>query len=100
MPSDSARKRGPAKITEVDDDYQLKRQRNNAAVNKTRQKQRAVEDTTMKKVRAMRKENADLERQVESLQQELKFLKEMFVAYASKSKEAGGGGGGETRSEE
>lgn len=43
-------------------DYVMKRQRNNAAVNKTRQKKRKEEVETSKRVQELREENASLER--------------------------------------
>ncbi|KAK0417435.1 hypothetical protein QR680_013008 [Steinernema hermaphroditum] len=88
-----ARKRAaPEVVPPEDEDYQLKRQRNNAAVNKTRQKKRQEESDTAARVEEMRQENAKLERKVESLQRELQFLKEMFVAYASNKKDDDGTG--------
>ncbi|CAJ0571268.1 unnamed protein product, partial [Mesorhabditis spiculigera] len=71
---------------EKDEEYRMKRQKNNEAVNRTRQKKREEETNTTKRVDELRKENAELERKVESLQNELKFLKEMFVAYAAGNK--------------
>lgn len=44
------------------DEYALKRQRNNAAVNKTRQKKRQEEIDTQKRVQQLRNENEKLER--------------------------------------
>ncbi|XGW23425.1 hypothetical protein V3C99_005566 [Haemonchus contortus] len=74
---------------EKDEDYEEKRRRNNEAVNRTREKKRQEETETAKKVEELRVENEKLERQVESLQKELSFLKEMFVAYANGSKKPG-----------
>ncbi|KAK6042316.1 basic region leucine zipper [Cooperia oncophora] len=71
---------------EKDADYEEKRRRNNEAVNRTREKKRQEETETAKKVEELRAENEKLERQVESLQKELSFLKEMFVAYTSGGK--------------
>lgn len=47
-----------------DEDYALKRQRNNAAVNKTRQKKRQEEQQTQSRVQKLRDENTQLERSV------------------------------------
>lgn len=46
----------------TDQEYALKRMRNNAAVNKTRQKKRQEEFDTVKRVQELRKENAALEK--------------------------------------
>ncbi|KAM3720886.1 CCAAT/enhancer-binding protein [Dirofilaria immitis] len=69
-----------------DEDYILKRKRNNDAVNRTRQKKRREETDTILRVEHLRKENIELEKKVEGLQKELSFLKEMFVAYATSSR--------------
>ncbi|VDO49502.1 Uncharacterized protein BM_BM9299 [Brugia malayi] len=68
-----------------DEEYILKRKRNNDAVNRTRQKKRREETDTMLRVEHLRKENVELEKKVEGLQKELSFLKEMFVVYATGS---------------
>ncbi|VDK44477.1 unnamed protein product [Anisakis simplex] len=73
-----------------DEEYVLKRQRNNDAVNRhtfeTRQKKRQEETDTSLRVEELRNENMQLERKVEGLQKELDFLKEMFVAYAANNR--------------
>uniref|UniRef100_A0A1I7WTT3 BZIP domain-containing protein n=1 Tax=Heterorhabditis bacteriophora TaxID=37862 RepID=A0A1I7WTT3_HETBA len=86
----SGRKRGIVQSPGVDKDetYLQKRQRNNEAVNRTRQKKRQEESETTQKVDELREENEQLERKVESLQKELSFLKEMFVAYAQGNKKS------------
>ncbi|KAI1726107.1 basic region leucine zipper domain-containing protein [Ditylenchus destructor] len=66
-----------------DDDYAMKRQRNNAAVNKTRQKKRQEEQITQARVQELKDENTKLERKLESMRRELELLKEMVVACAS-----------------
>ncbi|EFO24660.1 hypothetical protein LOAG_03829 [Loa loa] len=82
-----------------DEEYILKRKRNNDAVNRTRQKKRLEETDTMLRVEHLRKENVELEKKVEGLQKELSFLKEMFVAYAtgSRAKSSANEGKNETR---
>ncbi|KHN83877.1 Neuroguidin [Toxocara canis] len=74
-----------------DEEYVLKRQRNNDAVNRTRQKKRQEETDTSMRVEELRNENTQLERKVEGLQKELDFLKEMFVAYAANNRKKGTG---------
>ncbi|KAL3998961.1 Basic region leucine zipper family protein [Acanthocheilonema viteae] len=69
-----------------DEEYILKRKRNNDAVNRTRQKKRREETDTLLRVEHLRKENVELEKKVEGLQKELSFLKEMLVAYATSSR--------------
>ncbi|CAD5215222.1 unnamed protein product [Bursaphelenchus okinawaensis] len=76
----------PAQSDVSDDDYVMKRQRNNAAVNKTRQKKRQEEVETVKRVHELREENKNLERTVETLRNELNLLKEMVLSFASQNK--------------
>ncbi|KAL7070976.1 hypothetical protein ACQ4LE_009945 [Meloidogyne hapla] len=66
------------------DNYALKRLKNNAAVNKTRQKKRLEQENTSKRVRELREENAQLERSLDSMRRELALLKEMVVVCAAK----------------
>ncbi|VDN04015.1 unnamed protein product [Thelazia callipaeda] len=84
---DTPRKRMSDGIDKLkDEEYILKRKRNNDAVNRTRQKKRQEEINTLMRVDQLRKENAELERKVEGLQKELSFLKEMFVVYANSNR--------------
>jgi len=76
--------------SQMDDEYIMKRQRNNAAVNKTRQKKRQEEQETSKRVYELREENTRLERKLESMKRELDLLKEMVVACAAGKKPARG----------
>lgn len=61
------------------DEYRLRRERNNAAVKKSRfkSKQRTLE--TQKRVDQLKAENSQLEKQVESLTKELNFMRAIFV---------------------
>lgn len=54
--------RSSPKNDELPEDYALKRQRNNAAVNKTREKKRQQEVKTQQRVQELRNENERLER--------------------------------------
>ncbi|VDN50138.1 unnamed protein product [Dracunculus medinensis] len=67
---------------ENDEEYALRRQKNNDAVNRTRQKKRMEERDLVERVEELRKENVKLENEVEALKKELDFLKEMFGIYA------------------
>lgn len=64
------------------DDYQIKRDRNNASVQKSREKARQQEAQTTQRVDQLKAENADLERRVDILNKELQLLKEMFLTFA------------------
>ncbi|ELU14769.1 hypothetical protein CAPTEDRAFT_179985 [Capitella teleta] len=67
---------------EVEDDYHVKRQRNNIAVRKSREKSRAKAQETQERVRLLKKENADLEMKVTLLSKELHLLKDLFLSHA------------------
>ncbi|GMT27143.1 hypothetical protein PFISCL1PPCAC_18440 [Pristionchus fissidentatus] len=101
LPEEEANYGTLGEIMVGEEDYRQKRARNNEAVNRTRQKKKQEEVDTSVKVDSLRMENSALERKVESLQKELSFLKEMFMAYAKKENGAGAapsqpsnGGGG------
>ena len=64
-------------------EYQEKRQRNNVAVKKSREKSRAKAKDTHQRVARLKKENEDLEMKVQLLAKELSVLKDLFLAHAS-----------------
>lgn len=65
------------------DEYKEKRQRNNIAVKKSREKSRAKARETQERVTRLKKENEDLEMKVQLLSKELSVLKDLFLAHAS-----------------
>ena len=73
------------------DEYTMKRLRNNAAVNRTRQKKRMEQEHTSQKVKELREENAQLERTLDTMRRELALLKEMVVVCAAKGDQQEGG---------
>lgn len=79
-PSKKALKR---KILEDDnEDYRVKRERNNIAVRKSREKSRAKAMETQERVTNLKKENAELEMKVQLLSKELRLLKDLFLMHA------------------
>uniref|UniRef100_A0A915DND9 BZIP domain-containing protein n=1 Tax=Ditylenchus dipsaci TaxID=166011 RepID=A0A915DND9_9BILA len=66
------------------DDYALRRQRNNASVNKTRQKKRQEEITTQKRVQQLKAENSKLERKLELCKESWNFSKKWITTATSK----------------
>lgn len=73
-----------AKMDKNGDDgsYQARRERNNIAVRKSREKSRAKAKETMAQVDRLRKENEMLEQKVTILSKELSVLKDLFLAHA------------------
>jgi cell division protein FtsB len=63
--------------------YRKKRDKNNVAVKKSREKSRQKESETKERVSKLKKENEQLESHVKSLSKELTLLKEMVVSYAA-----------------
>lgn len=61
------------------DEYRLRRERNNAAVKKSRFKSKQKSLETQRRVDQLREENSQLERRIETLGSELKFIREIFV---------------------
>ena len=72
------------------DEYLLRRERNNIAVKKSREKSRAKAKGTVEKVAKLNEENASLEQQVTILAKELGVLKDLFKMVHSGTDEEGG----------
>lgn len=62
--------------------YTEKRQKNNDAVKKSREKTRQKAKETMDKVTQLKQENEMLEERIKLLAKELTFLKDIFLAHA------------------
>lgn len=64
------------------EEYRKRRERNNLAVKKSRNKSKLKTEETMKRVRELKAENDKLETKVKLLSKELSFLKDLFLAHA------------------
>lgn len=64
------------------DEYKKRRERNNMAVKKSRNKSKARTQQTMQRVTELKEENERLETKVKILSKELSFLKDLFLAHA------------------
>jgi len=76
---------GKKELTKDDPMYKEKRDKNNDAVKKSRLKTKIKYDETMKKVAALKKENEIFEERIQLLSKELTFLKDIFLAHASRT---------------
>jgi len=76
--------------TATDDDYRQKRDRNNIAVKKSREKSRQRSRETAEKMERLRRENEELEQRTVELAAELRTLKDLLLARASSSARRGG----------
>lgn len=70
------------KLEKGTDEYVKRRERNNIAVKKSREKSRQKAKETMQQVNALRAENEQLEQKVQILSKELSVLKDLFLAHA------------------
>ena len=60
--------------------YKKQREKNNIAVRKSREKSKLKIEETKKRVASLKKQNVELVNQIDVLNRELKFLKELFDA--------------------
>jgi len=74
-----SRKHGGTRRSE---EYRLRRERNNVAVKKSREKTRERALETSLKVTELKQENVELEMKVAQLSRELGLLKELLLAHA------------------
>ena len=68
-----------------DDEYREKRDRNNVAVKKSREKSRQRSRETAEKMERLRRENEELEQRTVELASELRTLKDLLLARAGRS---------------
>jgi len=73
---------GKKEVAPMDVHYSEKRQKNNDAVKKSREKTRQKSKETMDKVSQLKQENEMLEERIKLLAKELSFLKDIFLAHA------------------
>ena len=76
------------KLEKGSDEYTKRRERNNIAVKKSREKSRQKARETLAQVDKLRKENENLEQKVTILSKELGVLKDLFLAHAGTSSPA------------
>ncbi|OTF81649.1 CCAAT/enhancer-binding protein gamma-like protein [Euroglyphus maynei] len=65
------------------EEYRKRRERNNLAVKKSRNKSKQKTQQTQQRVNELKEENQRLETKVKILSKELSFLKDLFLAHAS-----------------
>lgn len=66
-------------LSKKSDEYRQRRERNNAAVKKSRHKSKQRTIETQKRVEQLKNENTCLERKLETLSQEFALMKDIFV---------------------
>lgn len=66
-------------LAKSSDEYRQRRERNNAAVKKSRFKSKQKTLETQKRVDQLKEENSSLEDKVQTLKRELAFMKAIFV---------------------
>lgn len=65
------------------DEYKRRRERNNAAVKKSRTKSKLKTIQTLERVNQLKAENEELQQKIDILSKELRLLKDLFMAHAS-----------------
>jgi len=86
-------RRQQAALDRESEAYRQKRERNNLAVKKSREKSRQKTSETSMRVALLRAENDELEHKVDGLTKELSIMKELLLAHAR------GGGANRTKTE-
>lgn len=66
-------------LSKKSDEYRQRRERNNAAVKKSRSKSKQKTIETQRRVEQLREENAQLERRLESLSREFHLMRGIFI---------------------
>lgn len=86
--SDRQENRRYAKVNRIvldkeSDEYRRRRERNNLAVKKSRNKSKIKTIQTLERVNQLKAENDELVQKIEILSKELRLLKDLFMAHAS-----------------
>ncbi|KAK3086555.1 hypothetical protein FSP39_020152 [Pinctada imbricata] len=81
--SDSDSKSKRAKFEKGSEDYIRRRERNNIAVRKSRERTRQKAKETKEQMSYLQSENQRLEQRVQILSKELSVLKDLFLAHAA-----------------
>lgn len=79
-------KKRSKRVTEMDREYQIKRQRNNDAVKRSREKARQKNMEVHGNIQKLRNENKHLEARKALLSKELELYKELFRKHCGSSK--------------
>ena len=69
---------------EVDDEYLRKREKNNAAVKRARQKAKEKAKKTNQRIQSIRSENKELEERIKALSAELTAMKDVYAKYTGR----------------
>ncbi|XP_076358421.1 CCAAT/enhancer-binding protein gamma-like [Tachypleus tridentatus] len=71
-----------SQMSKDSDEYRRRRERNNLAVKKSRNKSKLQTQQTLERVQKLKAENEMLEVKIKILSKELSFLKDLFLAHA------------------
>jgi len=77
-----------SKAPQEDPEYLARRAKNNEAIKKSREKARAKAAETKQRVDELKTDNKQLEDKISALDQEMKFLKDVFIAHGPRGGEA------------
>jgi len=74
---------------EVDEEYMHKREKNNAAVRRARQKAKDKVQQTNNRIKSLRTENEELEERIKVLSAELAVMKDIYNTYTGGDNQEG-----------
>ena len=72
------------KDSEMDEEYVKKREKNNAAVKRARQKAKEKSQQTFQRIQSIKNENKELEERIKALSKELSTMKNIYEKYTGK----------------
>jgi len=73
------------KDSEMDEEYVKKREKNNAAVKRARQKAKEKSQQTFQRIQSIKNENKELEERIKALSKELSTMKNIYEKYTGET---------------
>ena len=71
--------------SDMDEEYVKKREKNNAAVKRARQKAKEKSQQTFQRIQIIKNENKELEERIKAMSKELSTMKDLYAKYTGKN---------------
>merc|ERR1712061_551051 len=71
--------------SDMDEEYVKKREKNNAAVKRARQKAKEKSQQTFQRIQIIKNENKELEERIKAMSKELSTMKDLYAQYTGKN---------------
>jgi len=71
--------------SEMDEEYIKKREKNNAAVKRARQKAKEKSQQTFRRIQIIKNENKELEERIKAVSKELSTMKDLYAKYTGET---------------